>query len=160
LRAYEQGDFTVNAEHPMLMKLLCFVSTKSATAWNQAIGNRVHLAVSEESALRFPNVLFGALTIIPLFLLLTALLGFEAGAITSLLWTFGLNAIWFNRITKEDTLLLFFILLGFYFYHRAKLCEEYEVARQEKFYALAGAAFGLMVCSKYFPHYIGLNALF
>src|SRR5262249_15178685 len=77
-----------------------------------------------------------------------------------LLWTFGLNAIWFNRITKEDTLLLFFILLGFYFYHRAKLCEEYEVARQEKFYALAGAAFGLMGWSQYFPHYIGLNSLF
>ena len=160
LRAYEQGDFTVNAEHPMLMKLLCYASTRSATVWNHTIGDRINLPISEESALRFPNVLFGALTIIPLFLLITALLGIETGVITTLLWTFGLNAIWFNRITKEDTLLLFFVLLGFYFYNRAKDCDEEDVARQEKFYALAGASFGLMVCSKYFPHYIGLNALF
>jgi len=160
LRAYEQGDFTVNAEHPMLMKLLCYASTKSAAAWNTAIGKKIHLTIPEESALRFPNVLFGALTIIPLFLLMTALLGIETGVITTLLWTFGLNAIWFNRITKEDTLLLFFVLLGFYFYNRAKDCDEEDIAGQEKFYALAGASFGLMVCSKYFPHYISLNALF
>ena len=160
LRAYAQGDFTVNAEHPMLMKLLCYASTRSATFWNQHIGNRLNFMISEESALRFPNVLFGALTVIPLFLLITALMGFEIGAITTLLWTFGLNAIWFNRITKEDTLLLFFVLLGFYFYNRAKTCDEYDIARQEKYYALSGAAFGLMICSKYFPHFVGLNALF
>jgi hypothetical protein len=160
LRAYAQGDFTVNAEHPMLMKLLCYASTRSATFWNHNIGNRLNFTISEESALRFPNVLFGALTVIPLFLLVTALMGFEIGAITTLLWTFGLNAIWFNRITKEDTLLLFFVLLGFYFYNRAKTCDEYDIAGQEKYYALAGAAFGLMICSKYFPHFVGLNALF
>src|SRR5688572_25443418 len=34
LRAYEQGDFTANTEHPMMMKLLCFASTQMATAWN------------------------------------------------------------------------------------------------------------------------------
>ena len=28
-RAYEQGDFTANAEHPMVMKMLCFASTTS-----------------------------------------------------------------------------------------------------------------------------------
>src|SRR5262249_38713872 len=153
-------DFTVNAEHPMLMKLLGYASTRSAAFWNRSVGNKLSLTISEESALRFPNVLFGALTVIPLFLLITALLGFEIGAITTLLWTFGLNAIWFNRITKEDTLLLFFVLLGFYFYNRAETCGEYDIAGQEKYYALAGAAFGLMICSKYFPHFVGLNALF
>src|ERR1700754_3295127 len=34
LRAYEQGDFTVNTEHPMVMKMLCYVSLQAATAWN------------------------------------------------------------------------------------------------------------------------------
>lgn len=160
LRAYQQGDFTVNAEHPMLMKLLCYASTRSAAVWNDRIGYKINLSIAEERALRFPNALFGALTVIPLFLLVTALLGIEIGAITALLWTFGLNAIWFNRITKEDTLLLFFVLLGFYFYNRAKRLPEYDIAGQEKYYALAGAAFGLMVASKYFPHFIGLNALF
>lgn len=160
LRVYAQGDFTVNAEHPMLMKLLCFASTRMATSWNKAAGDCWGLSLSEETALRLPNALFGALTVIPILLLATALLGFETGVIASLLWTFGLNAIWFNRIGKEDTLLLFFMLMGFYFYHRAKECAAENIARQERLYALAGAAFGLMLCSKYFPHYLGLNALF
>jgi hypothetical protein len=160
LRVYAQGDFTVNAEHPMLMKLLCFASTRMATSWNQAVGDRWGLNLSEETALRLPNALFGALTVIPILLLATALLGFETGVIASLLWTFGLNAIWFNRIGKEDTLLLFFMLMGFYFYNRAKACAAENIAQQERLYALAGAAFGLMLCSKYFPHYLGLNALF
>ncbi|MBI3650208.1 MAG: glycosyltransferase family 39 protein [Acidobacteria bacterium] len=160
LRAYEQGDFTANTEHPMVMKLLCFVSLRSAKGWNQTLGDNLQLGISEETALRLPNVIFGALTVIPLLLLTTAFLGFEAGVITALLWAFGLNAVWFNRIGKEDTLLLFFMLLGFYFYHRAKEQLAINLEGQEKFYALAGAAFGLMVGAKYFPHYIGLNALF
>ncbi len=160
LRAYEQGDFTVNAEHPMLMKLLCYASTRSAKVWNHHIGNQVNLSIAEETALRFPNALFGALTVIPLFLLMTALLGLANGMITTLFWTFGLNAIWFNRLTKEDSLLLFFVLLGFYFYNRAKGCADYDLSGQERYYALAGAAFGLMLSSKYFPHFIGLNAIF
>jgi hypothetical protein len=160
IRAYEQGDFTVNSEHPMVMKLMCFASTEMAGSWNRIAGERLGLNISDETALRLPNALFGALTIIPLLLLAAALLGFEAGAITSLLWAFGLNAIWFNRIGKEDTLLLFFMLLGFYFYNHAKERRASDIQGQEKFFALAGAAFGLMFGSKYFPHYMALNALF
>jgi hypothetical protein len=160
LRAYKQGDFTANSEHPMMMKLLCFVSTQAAGAWNHKAGDKFNLSISEETALRLPNVVFGALTIIPLLLLTAALLGFETGVIASLLWAFGLNAIWFNRIGKEDTLFLFFMLSGFYFYNLAKERRASDIGGQEKFYALAGAAFGLMLCSKYFPQYIGFNALF
>src|SRR5262249_22392636 len=43
LRAYAQGDFTVNTEHPMLMKLLCYVSVHCADVWNQAAGSRFDL---------------------------------------------------------------------------------------------------------------------
>ena len=119
-RAYEQGDFTANAEHPMVMKMLCFASTHVASAWNRAVGQGINLRISEETALRLPNAAFGALTVIPLLLLTTGLLGFRVGLVTSLLWALGLDAIWFNRTVKEDTLLVFFMLWGFYLYYRAK----------------------------------------
>lgn len=160
LRAYEQGDFTVNTEHPMVMKMLCYVSVHAVTAYNNAIGQSVGLAISEEAALRLPNALFGALTVIPLLLLTTALLGFRTGLLASLLWATGIDAVWFNRIVKEDSLLVFFMFSGFYLYHRAKSLPASDVAGQERLYAIAGAAFGLMMASKYFPHYFALNALY
>lgn len=160
VRAYQQGDFSANAEHPMLMKMLCYGSLHAFSAWNRVAGQRLHLPVSEEVALRLPNAVFGALTVVPLFLLATGLLGFRAGVITSVLWALGLDAIWFNRIAKEDTLLVFFEFAGFYLYLRAKHLPPSDREGKERLFALAGAAFGLMVTSKYFPHYIGLNALF
>jgi len=160
LRAYEQGDFTVNAEHPMLMKMLCYGSTRMARLWNQHIGSHLGFTFSEESALRFPNALAGALTVIPLFLLAANLLGFRVALLASIFWAIGLNAIWFNRVTKEDTLMVFFMLTGFYLYNQAKSTEAENIKLQERLYTFAGAAFGLMMCSKYFPHYFGLNQLF
>src|SRR5258707_137079 len=153
IRCYEQGDFTANAEHPMVMKLLCYTSMHAAGAWNRIAGNTLHLALSDEAALRLPNAAFGALTVVPLFLLTTGLLGLRVGLITSLLWALGLDAIWFNRTAKEDTLLVFFMFCGFYLYHRAKQVRASEVGERERLYALAGAAFGLMMASKYFPHF-------
>ena len=105
------------------------------------------------------QVVFGTLTIIPLLLLISTLLGFRIAIIGSTLWALGLDAIWFNRIVKEDTLLVFFLLLGFYLYNRAKGLPASDVAGQERLYALAGVAFGLMIASKYFLHYLGLNQL-
>jgi dolichyl-phosphate-mannose-protein mannosyltransferase len=160
IRCYDQGDFTANAEHPMVMKLLCYGSMHAAGAWNRVAGNKLHLPLSDEAALRLPNAAFGALTVVPLFLLTTGLLGLRVGLITSLLWALGLDAIWFNRTAKEDTLLVFFMFCGFYLYHRAKQVRASELGERERLYALAGAAFGLMMASKYFPHYFGLNALF
>src|SRR5258708_35180997 len=65
VRAYDRGDFTANAEHPVLMKAMIDVSMHAARTWNSRTGQ----AISDEAALRFPNALFGALTAIPLFLL-------------------------------------------------------------------------------------------
>ncbi len=160
VRVYHQGDFTVNSEHPMVMKMLSFISLELSDVWNRLIRGRAGLAIAEETALRLPNVLFGALTVIPLLLFTTAILGFRVGLISSLLWTLGLNAIWFNRVGKEDTLLVFFMFVGFYFYYRAKSEPASNPAGEEKFFALAGMAFGLMLASKYFPHFLGLSALF
>jgi hypothetical protein len=160
IRAYEQGDYTANAEHPMVMKALCYASMHAVSRWNNAAGSKIGLVISEEAALRLPNAAIGALTVVPLFLLTSGLLGFRVGVITSLLWALGLDAIWFNRIAKEDTFLVFFMFCGFYLYYRAKQLPARDQRGQELCYALAGAAFGLMMASKYFPHYFGLNALF
>jgi hypothetical protein len=160
VRAYEQGDFTANAEHPMVMKMLCYASVHAAAAWNRAGGKYAGMMISDEAALRLPNAAFGALTVVPLLLLTTGLLGIRVGLATSLLWALGLDAIWFNRTVKEDTLLVFFMLWGFLLYFRAKQLSPSNVARQEMLYSLAGVAFGLMMASKYFPHYWALNALF
>lgn len=160
VRSYEQGDFTANADHPMIMKMLCYGSLHLAGTWNASVGNMTGMSISEETALRLPNALFGSLTVIPLLLFASSLFGFRTGLIASLLWAFGLNAVWINRVGKEDTLLVFFMLTAFYLYSRAKRRPSSDVAGQERLYALAGASFGLMMASKYFPWYFGLNALF
>ncbi len=156
VRAYATGDIRPNAEHPMLMKALMFVSVQAQQAWNA----RSATQVSDEAALRFPNILFGALTAIPLFLLTAAFFDRWTGLLAAAFWTFGVNAITFNRIAKEDTLLVFFMLLAFYFYVRAKQAGPREARTKRRSYILSGASFGLMLASKYFPHYFGLNMLY
>ncbi len=156
VRAYEQGDIRPNAEHPMLMKALMYVSVQAQQAINRNTGSRI----SDEAALRFPNVVFGALTVIPLFLLTAAFFDRRTALVAAALWAFGINAITYNRIAKEDTLLVFFMLFAFYFYLRAKQTSGHDPAAKRKFYSLSGASFGLMMASKYFPHYFGLNMLY
>src|SRR5262249_54749228 len=160
VRSYLHGDFAINSEHPMLMKTLCLSSIGMCRVWNDQIGARGGSIISEETALRLPNPVIAALTVIPLFLLANALFEFRCGLITAFLWALGGNAIWFNRVTKEDTLMVFFMLCGYAIYNRAKTLDIRAVKGQERLYCLAGVAFGLMISSKYFPHYYGLMALF
>lgn len=156
VRAYAQGDISPNAEHPMLMKAMMFVSMRAQRALNQSTGSQI----SDETALRFPNILFGALTVIPLFLLAAAFFDRWTALAAAALWAFGINAITYNRIAKEDTLLVFFMLFAFYFFLRAKQTSGFEERAKRRFYALSGVSFGLMMASKYFPHYLGLNMLY
>jgi len=84
--------------------------------------------------------------------------------LSALLWSAGIIAVIDNRLAKEDTLLVFFAWLGYYFYIRAKKASAIN-ARQHvkpygKWYVAAGASFGLMLASKYFPHYWGLIFLY
>jgi hypothetical protein len=152
VQAYQRGDITANAEHPMLMKALMFVSLRA--------GHALQASVSHEALLRLPNAIFGALTVIPLFLLTAAFFDRWTGLTAAALWAFGINAISFNRIGKEDTLLVFFMLFAFYFYLRAKQTDSRNLGVQKRNYLLSGISFGLMLASKYFPHYFGLNALY
>ena len=155
VHAYERGDITANAEHPMLMKALMFVSLRAGRAL-EGMGKMI----SDEGLFRLPNAIFGALTVIPLFLLTAAFFDRWTGVLAAALWTVGVNAITYNRIGKEDTLLVFFMLFGFYFYLRAKQTDTRKVAFVRRNYVLSAISFGLMLASKYFPHYFGLNALY
>ena len=155
IHAYERGDITANGEHPMMMKAFMYASVRAVQSLNKN-GSEI----TEEAALRFPNVLFGALTIIPLFLLTAAFFDRWTALLAAGFWAFGVNAITFNRIGKEDTLLVFFMLFAFYFYLLAKQLSPRDMAGRRRNYILSGAAFGLMLASKYFPHYWGLNALY
>ncbi|HYO62664.1 MAG TPA: glycosyltransferase family 39 protein [Pyrinomonadaceae bacterium] len=158
VRDYARGRIAANAEHPMLMKNLIFVSTRAAAAWNAFAPEAAR--VTDEAALRLPNILCGALTVFPLFLLTAVFFGRRTGLVAAALWAFGINAVTYNRVAKEDTLLVFFMLWAFYFYVRAKAASGFEVKEKRRNYVLSGVAFGLMLASKYFPHYFGLNMLY
>jgi hypothetical protein len=163
VRAYSRGDFTENAEHPMVMKALIFVSVKAAHAWNARgpEGDRLRrLDVSDEAAIRLPNIVFGSLTVFPIFLLTAAFFGRRTGLVAAALWATGVGAVTFNRVAKEDTLLVFFMLFAFYFYLRAKQTSGFEPNAKKWRYVLSGVSWGLMFASKYFPHYFGLNMLY
>lgn len=156
VRAYDRGDFSANSEHPMLMKVLMDVSLRGARAWKSLTGG----SVNEEAALRFPNVLIGALTAFPLFLLTAALFDRRTALWAAAFWAFGVNAITYSRIGKEDTLMVFFMLFAFYFFLRAKQVDTRKTPRVRKYLNLSAVSFSLMLASKYFPHYFGLNMLY
>jgi len=161
-RAYLRGDFSHNLEHPMLMKSMIAVSLAAADRWNSGLG-RYH-QVSDEIAVRLPNVVFGALTAIVIFGIAREFFGLQVAFLSALLWSAGTIAIMDNRLAKEDTLLVFFAWLGYYFYVRAKKASAINIRQYAepyaKWYLAAGASFGLMLASKYFPHYLGLLFLF
>jgi hypothetical protein len=164
VRAYARGDLTQNAEHPVLMKALIFASVKAAHVWNEWRGNEgdrlASLDVSDETALRLPNIIFGSLTVFPVFLLTAAFFGRRTGLVAAAMWAFGVGAVTYNRVAKEDTLLVFFMLYALYFYVRAKQASGFEPNVKRRNYVLSGTSWGLMFASKYFPHYFGLNMLY
>ena len=148
VHAYQRGDFSANSEHPMVMKVLMWASL------NAGAGD------SEEAALRLPNVLIGSLTVIPLFLLTAAFFDRWHALLAAAFWAVGINAITHNRIGKEDSLLVFFMLFAFFFFVRAKQFSPANKTGRARRYAASAVSFGLMIASKYFPHYLGLNMLF
>lgn len=155
IEAFEQENIGVNAEHPMLMKTLMYVSVQIAQ--KLATAGKV---LADETVFRLPNAIFGALTVVPLFLLTAAFFDRRTGLLAAAFWAVGVNAITINRVGKEDTLLVFFMLFGFYFYLRAKQTSTRDEQTRKKNYLLSGVSFGLMMASKYFPHYLGLNFLY
>jgi len=155
---YSRGHFLVNAEHPMLMKLAMWASVNVSETWNQLATPVSPIAM--EAAIRLPNALVGAATAVVIFGVCDVLFGTAVGLMASLFWALDVNAIAINRIGKEDTFLLFFFLLAVFFYERGKRVGADEPAGATRWYTASGAAFGLMLASKYFPQYLGVYALY
>ncbi len=158
IEQYRAGQFGANAEHPMLMKLAMWGAVELAEAWNRVAPSGD--AMSLETTVRLPNALAGALTTVVLFGIAELLFGGTVAAATAVIWAFDVNAIAVNRIGKEDTFLLLFFLLAVFCYEQAKRVGATDVARAQRWYTLSGAAFGLMLASKYMPQYLGIYALF
>jgi hypothetical protein len=155
---YRQGHFGANAEHPMLMKLSMWGSVALSERWNAvAIPG---LAIPPETAIRLPNALAGAATTLVLFAVVELLFSARAAIAASALWALDVNAIAISRIGKEDTFLLLFFLLAVWCYERAKRQGVTDPSGAQRWYVGSGAAFGLMLASKYMPWLLGIYALF
>jgi hypothetical protein len=141
-----------------LMKLAMWGSVDLAQAWNRVAP--ANHAMSTETAIRLPNAIAGAVTTLALYGVADLLFGGAAAVVVSLIWAFDINAIAINRIGKEDTFLLLFFVLAMYCYERAKRTAITDLEIAQRWYAAGGAAFGLMLASKYMPHYLGMYAFF
>jgi hypothetical protein len=158
--SYHRLDFTANAEHPMLMKLAAFASFEAASRWNRVAARAGWRPVAPEAALRLPNALAGALTTVVIFLLAELFFGLRTAAWAALLWAWDVNATAVSRISKEDTFLVLFLFVAAWLYQRGKQ-EGSRVGRGgSRWYESSGAAFGLMLASKYMPHFYAIHAVF
>ena len=155
---YRHGRFGANAEHPMLMKLAMWGSVALSERWN--VVATPERAISRETAIRLPNALAGAATTLVLFTTVELLFGLPSAIAASALWALDVNAIAISRIGKEDTFLLFFFLLAVWCYERAKRQGATDPSGAQHWYTASGAAFGLMLASKYMPQYLPIYALF
>ncbi len=154
--AYSQGNFAENAEHPMAMKLAAWGSLRAASWWNSTFPQQ---AISAEAALRLPNAIAGAATAGALFLAAGALFDTTVAAWAAMLWALDVNAAAINRIGKEDTFFLFFLLIAVWCFERAKKVMTVPRLR-DRWFNWSGAAFGVMLASKYLPGFFGLHAAF
>ncbi|MHA2494141.1 MAG: ArnT family glycosyltransferase [Candidatus Hodarchaeales archaeon] len=125
--SYKKLDFSANAAHPALSKLFIVAS--------------IIILGENEFALRFPNAIFGALTIYPIFLLGRKLYNEETGLLASFLWAVNIPGISFATAAKEDTLLTFFWVLSVYFFLSAE--------EDPRNLSLSGICVGLAASSKY-----------
>jgi hypothetical protein len=158
IEAYGEGDFSENAEHPMLMKLAMWSSVALSHQWNGHAP--ASLALTPETALRLPNAVVGAVTPLVAYGAAALLLDPLTGLMAALLVAADPTIISVNRLGKEDTFMLFFFLLAVICYERAKLVWPANSRTADRLYTMAGACFGLMLASKYMPHLLGIYAMF
>src|ERR1700757_2123896 len=158
IQEYRHGHFVgVNSEHPMILKVLAWVSLTAGERWNRLASLHNWPTMSPEGWLRFPNVLFGAATTAILFLFCRRLMGFVGSFAASFFWAVSPLAVALNRLAKEETPLTFFTLLACYLYCVAQQADSDESAR--RWYDLSAIGFGLALASQYILHLLGLNAL-
>ncbi|CAN5422307.1 hypothetical protein BH10ACI2_BH10ACI2_14290 [soil metagenome] len=148
-----------NGEHPFLMKGLQTVSMVAASKINDSITSP-DSKISDEAALRFPVALFGSLTPLLIFLLISEIFGRSIGLVSSILWAVEPMAVGFDRIAKEDSLALFFFLLTLLFWVKAQTAAELGRRNWTNYLWLASIAFGGMMASKYYPHLLAVAAAY
>ncbi len=148
-----------NGEHPFLMKGLQTVSIVAAESLNKVVSPQ-YFTVSDEAALRFPVALFGTFTSLLIFLLISELFGRSIGLVSAVLWAVEPMAIGFDRIAKEDSLVLFFFLLTNLFWIRSQTAAERGSDRWTWFAWAAAASFAGLMASKYYPFLLGITAAY
>jgi len=144
-----------NGEHPFLMKGLQTLSIASVEKLNNAITTQ-QLRISEEAALRFPIALFGTFTALLLFFFVSELFGRSIGLITASLWSVEPMAISFDRIAKEDSLVLFFFLLTSLFFVKSQTKAERGDRNWIRYVWGAAAGYGALMASKYYPFFLSI----
>jgi hypothetical protein len=157
---YRHGIFTADGEHPALMKLAVAGSLVAVDAWNRAapvVGVR---PISMEAAVRLPNALAGAATAVVLYLLVEQFFTPFIAWCAAWFWTFDPGAVATSRIAKEDTFVLLFLLFAALLYERGKRAGGASPRVAQRWFAASGAAFGLMLASKYVPYLFGIHVLY
>jgi len=151
-----------NGEHPFLLKGTLTLSVSAAERWNafSFVQNNASLQIPVESALRFPVTLFGALSIIVLFLLTTELFGADVGLLAAALFALDPSGISFARIAKEDVILTFFFLLTNYFLLRSQRTAENGEGNGFRWLWFTGIAAGAMFATKYLQHLLAISAAY
>src|ERR1700757_946375 len=158
IQEYRHGHFvSVNSEHPMMLKVLAWVSLTAGERWNRLASLHSWPTMRPEGWLRLPNVLFGAATTAILFLFCRRLMGFVGSFAASFFWAVSPLAVALNRLAKEETPLTFFTLLACYLYCRAQQADSDESVC--RWYDLSAIGFGLAFASQYILHLLGLNGL-
>jgi hypothetical protein len=142
-----------NGEHPFLMKGMQTLSIAASEKLNSLNTN-----ISEEAALRFPVALFGTFSVLLIFLLVSQLFGRSIGLICAIFWAVEPMAIGFDRIAKEDSLVVFFFLLTNLFWIKSQTLAERGSPGWLKYVWLTGAGFAALMASKYYPHLLGVTA--
>ena len=137
-----------NGEHPFLMKGMQTLSIAASEKINEIAASSL---ISDEAALRFPVALFGSFTTLLIFLLISELFGRSIGLISAALWAVEPMAIGFDRIAKEDSLVLFFFLLMLFFWIRGQTLAERGRGNGTWYVWAAAAAFAALMASKYYP---------
>ena len=158
VQQYRHGHFVgVNSEHPMLPKVLAWASLSAGEHWNRIAAEHGWPSMKAEGWIRMPNVLFGALTAAILYLLCRRMMGTVGSFAAGFFWAVAPLPVALNRLTKEETPLIFFTLLACYFYCLAQQEDVDKIAR--RWYDLSAIGFGLALASQYILHLLGLNAL-
>jgi Dolichyl-phosphate-mannose-protein mannosyltransferase len=143
-----------NGEHPFLMKGMQTLSLMAADTINGSIG----ADISEEAALRFPVALFGTFTILLLFFLTSEMFGKSIGLVSATLWAVEPIAAGFDRIAKEDSLVLFFFLLASLFLLKSQTKAEQDEKNWSRYVWGVAASYAALMASKYYPFFLSIIA--